>query len=220
VGELNDVVFVEASAVLSQLGKGIPAAASPDAATNEFAFRLLEALKGSEISLEDVSGSDVVSLEISAPKTPVKARRGDIVAIPGLSSNRHLGVVLTQNRFGTAIGLLHSSSLLPRLRKASRCPAYPRPVYTDDRSIADGEWPIIDHAEDWVRSFSDEPEIYHAPNRLWPGDHVGQFGSAESPTGGMREITREEGEEVGLASGTYRQVYVSQHLQQLLDGEA
>jgi len=215
VAELNDAAFTGASDFLSFLGRGMFSAGSQVTA-DVFAAGILRILNGSDVSFEDVSAAQVVALVAEVPKRIIRAQRGDVVSIRAKSGNYHLAVVVARNRFGTALGFLRGDFLFPRVGNAERCQARSRPVYTDDQLVANGTWTVIGHAEDLLALFPDDPEIYHAPDLLWPDDQIGEFGSAESSSG-LRRIAKEEAEEVGLLNGTYRQVYLSGHLQQLLD---
>lgn len=220
VAELNDAVFVEASDFLSFLDGEARTTGSRDVTAGAIVSGILQILKQSVISFEDVSSTELVSLEPEMPKRTINAKRGDVVAIPSDGGSYHLAVVLVaRNRFGTALGILRGKLRFPRIGGQDRYQARARPLYVDDHLIRNGAWPIVDHVDGLLSLFPDEPEIYHAPDQLWPGDQAGEFGSAESPSGGLRQIDKEEAEEVGLLSGAYRQVYVSGHLQQLLASE-
>jgi hypothetical protein len=184
------------------------------------ASAIFQALQGSGIAFADVSAADIVSLETEAPKKAVRVRRGDVVAIPRKSGGYTLAVVVARNRFGTALGPLRGSFPFPRVASESRYDASARPTYTDEVAIRNGTWSIVDHVEALLSLFPDEPGIYHAPDLQWPGIQIGEFGSAESPSGSLREISEQEAEEVGLLNGAYRQTCPSDYLQQLLDGRA
>jgi hypothetical protein len=217
VAELNDAVFVEAADLLSLLAEG-GSRAGRDTTASDIASALIETLHGSRVSFEDVRAAEIVSLGSVAAKR-FKAVVGDVVAVPRSSGDCHLAVVVVaRNRIGMALGFLRGTFAVPRVEGAGRPQVHGRPIYTDDRAIASGAWPIVAHREDLLSLFPSEPEIYHSPRPLFPGSDHGEFGSAESPSSGtLRRVTEEEAEEVGLLNNTYRQSYMSTYLQELLD---
>jgi hypothetical protein len=92
-----------------------------------------------------------------------------------------------------------------------------RAVYSDDDFISSGRWQIIGHDEALVALFP-EPEIYHRPQPAISGvPPVGPHGSAETASGRLRDIDREEAEDVGLLDGTHHQVYPPEILEKSLD---
>jgi hypothetical protein len=133
VAELNDAAFVEASDFLSFL------AGSRDWSVDAVVSGLLQALKDSGISFEDIPAADVASLDAEKPKKIVKFRQGDVVAIPGDRGDHHLAVVLVvRNRFGTALGILGGVFRVPRIASRERYRAGGHPVYVEDRLIVNG----------------------------------------------------------------------------------
>jgi hypothetical protein len=218
VAELNDAILVEASDFFSDLGDALRSTVGRGASLDEFVSEVSHVLAETDISFADVRASDVVSLAAEATKKAVRAKPGDVVSIP-VSGGHRLAVIVDHNRFGTALGLLGNASRFPRVISVNRSRSNPRPIYTDDQLIKNGTWPVVGHVQELLTLFPRGPEIYHAPDLLWPGIDVGEFGSAESPSGGLRQIDRGEAEAVGLLGGGYSQGYVSNHLQQLLDDE-
>jgi hypothetical protein len=215
--DLNDAVFVEAADFLSYLSRGLAeindgTVVAPD----ELAAGILQALNDSELALKDVAMNEVVSLQSESPRKVTRARRGDVVAIPDKKGNYHLAVVVARNRFGMALGVLRGISRYPRVESPDRYRAASSAIYTDEHLVTDGTWPIIDHVEDLLSLFPDEPEIYHPPDLL-SGPEVGEFGAAETSSGRLRNITKQEAEDVGLLNDAYRQVYLSEHLQELVE---
>lgn len=217
VTDLNDAVFVDASDWLSFLVDGISTAVGRPVSSDDLIAAIRQAVKASDISFQDLAVADLSSLRAEAPKR-ARALSGDVVAIPHKNGGYRLAVIITHNRFGTALGLLRGSVPLPRFRTSNRHEGL-RVVYTDDQLIARARWPIIGHEEELLMLFPAEPEIYHAPDLPMPGTPTSEFGLAETPNGDLRPVSKEEAERVGLLSGTYRQVHHSSHLQQSLDEE-
>jgi hypothetical protein len=197
VPDLDDNVFAEAG----EYAHGLDVA------------RVLADLRDGRIILSDVSPSEIGGLTVETPKKRVaKVSPGDVVGIPAASGGFRPAVVLTRNRFGTAIGLFDGVSpngQVGRLRAA-------RHVYTDESLIKNGTWPLVDHDESLCALFPADPPIYHKPN-AWPGVDTGEFGAAETATGGMTPISEDEARSIGLTDGTYRQTMNSAFLQKQLD---
>lgn len=129
------------------------------------------------------------------------------MAIPAAGGGYHLAVLLTLDRIGVALGLLRGTFPVPRVEGAEHRHVRPRPVYSDGELIEDGTWQIVGHDEGLLRLFPSEPEIYHAPGLTVPGIDFGEFDLADLPTPGrLRQVSREEAEEVGLLDGSYRQL--------------
>jgi hypothetical protein len=220
IAELNDAVFVESSTFFSFLAERSRLVGKHGTTNAELASWIYQAMIDSGASFEDIESGRVISLEAEMARKVIKPKRGDVVAIPGKVDSYTIAVIVTRNRFGTALGLLRGKSRFPRLPSAGRRRQLRgRVVYTDDQLIAGGTWPIVDHVDQLLSLFPEDPEIYHAPGFSWPGVELGEFGSAESSSGDMRKVDQMEAGEMGLLDGSYRQVYVSEHLQDLLDDE-
>ncbi|GAA1848694.1 hypothetical protein [Asanoa iriomotensis] len=216
VADLNDAVFVEAAELLVSLVDSRLSNGGQELTGGGLASALLQVVHESGVSFADLPAGEVVALDADKSRT-IRAVAGDVVAVPGRNGGYHLGVVIMRSRFGTAIGFLRGTSAVPRLDSSSHRQPRVRPLYTDDRAIADGTWPIVGHDEDLRALFPDQPEIYHAPGQPWSPVDLGEFGSAESPSGTLRPITRQEADEVGLLANGFSQTYPSEHLQELLD---
>lgn len=217
IAQLNDAAFVDASHLWTLVAAAIRAAGRRDVTASELAAAIFQILNGSGVGFEDLSADDLISLMAEAPPKSVRVRVGDVVAIPVSSGGYCLAAVVAQNRFGTALGLFCGRFPFPRVGNLEDYDVHSRPVYVDSQLIANTKWPVIDHADHLLTRFPVDPEIYHAPDLMWPGTQASEFGMAESPSGKLRSIGKDEAEEVGLLGGHYRQVYVSGHLQQLLD---
>jgi hypothetical protein len=216
VAELNDNTFGEAAYFLAFLAEQVGAVSGRAASADELAEQILHVVHAGKLEFEDISGEDVVALTADVPKHIAKAKVGDVLAIPVQGGHR-LASVVARNHFGTAIGLLQGVFPDPRPGGVHQQSAGRRPMYTDDQQIANGTWSIVDHNDALLAHFPTEPEIYHGPDPVLPGPRLGEFGAAESPSGAMRQISEEEAREVGLLDNTYEQVYLSEHLHQLLN---
>lgn len=215
VAELNDRAFVDVSSLVAFFGGQVRAVHGHAASPNELASAILEALQGEDVSFDDVRGASVSSLVATASKPVAKPKLGDIVAIPVGNSGYRMAVVIARNRFGTAIGLLGDATVIPRVGKISPEVAQ-RFIYTDDQLIAKGMWVIVGHNDNLLNLFPSDPEIYHGPDPIFPSVQLGEFGAAETASGTMRQISKNEAEEVGLLNSSYRQLFVSTYLHQLM----
>lgn len=217
VGDLGDAAFVAATEFLAA---AIPEAAEPAAAdtpqpggteaTTELITRLLHEAAP---EFADVSAADIAAIVVQGAKNkPKRLTMGNLVAIPAICGGFHLAVVLTRNRFGTALGIF---------RGVHRRPADPQPVlepsgvhvYTDEQLVKRGEWQVVGGDEALVAGFAAEPEIYHRPRN---SGVVGPNGAAETAGGALRQIDAAEAARVGLTDGTYRQTRLGEHLPQFL----
>lgn len=217
VPELNDNVFEEAAQHHNVLVERIRQADGAPVTPQRFVAAVLQVLRTGRVPLADVSGDEIRKLTAEVPKKRVaKPRPGDVVAIPAAPGGHRFAVVLTQNRFGTALGLFDGIS--SRERPAFRSPR-PYPVYTEDSLVKKGEWKIIGHDEELPKLFPTDPPIYHRP-AAWPGIDTGDFGAAETADGTLRLIGAEEARAVGLSDGSYRTSYPAFFLQRQLDEDA
>jgi len=206
VGDLDDHLFEDARSALLDLVRRRHALSGEPVTPERFAAALLDILHTGRITLSDVNGTDVRKL-VPEKKRAAKPKVGDVVAIPAREGGNRVGVVVAQNRFGMAIGLFDGTT--PRRH----------PVYTDDGLIKNGTWQITGHDESLLEPFPRDPAIYHQPN-AWPGIDTGEHGAAETADGTMRKIDPDEARAVGLADGSYRQVYPAAYLQKVLDDRA
>ncbi|WP_433259882.1 hypothetical protein ACQPZF_21985 [Actinosynnema sp. CS-041913] len=217
VPELNDSVFEEARSHNAALAERLAAASGGPITPQQYASALLQVLRADRIVLADVAGADVRKLvpEVSAKRT-TKLTPGDVLTIPVEPSGYRLAVVITRNRFGTAIGLFEGVS--PDGRPAVDLLRAPErfPVYTEESQVKNGAWRVVGHDENLLALFPADPEVYHKPG-AWPGLDTGVHGAAEPADGPLRMIDEEEARAVGLQSG-YRQTYPAAFLQKVLSG--
>jgi len=218
VGGLNDAVFVTAAALLTVIGDDIIRAGS-SVSTETICEYLLVVIKQAGILLDDVRSADISYLGAAGPKRGVRAKIGDVVAIPSSKGNYYFASILIKNREGTGLGLWREKRRVPVL-DASLTPSASRIVFTDEVAIRNGTWPVVGHSDVARALFPDDPETYFFPGEQYPGaPRIGEFGSAEQSDGTLRDVSREEAERVGLLDGSYKQSYISDCLPDVLDEE-
>ncbi|GAB4586106.1 hypothetical protein [Nocardia sp. IFM 10818] len=218
VGELNDGVFVDAQdlnvAVLQRICEITGALATPQ----QFATVILAALRTGRVRLADIRGSDIQALTAPRARYARKAIPGDLFAVPVGPSAYRIAVVITRNRFGTAVGLFEGHSADGQANARILASPRPHPVYTEESLIKDGTWIFVGHNTDVLAGFPADPEIYHAPH-VWPGVDTGEFGAAETADERIRMIDSSEARDIGLADNSYRQSMTAEYLQHLLAAE-
>lgn len=200
IDELPDATFVAASDLFGTLIGDAGAVRLP-----ALADALTEELRHAPGDLVTGFGDDV-RLVLTGPRASRRARPGDVVAIPS-GPGYHLAVVITRNRFGTAYGIFRHRSPQARMPEAG-AEVRPFPIYSDDQSVRSGRWRIVGSAPDLLGLFPDDPEIYH------------MNGIAETASGTIRPVPDEEEAAVGLTDDSYRQGYLSEHLEEELTSGA
>ncbi|MBB4966413.1 hypothetical protein [Saccharothrix violaceirubra] len=209
VPELADDVFADARSALADLP------ADPDAVAEVLTL----VLAAGRVPLADL---DPARLRRLTPVTKRAARPkpGDLLAIP-VSDGYRVAVVITRNRFGTALGLF--DGVTSDGRAHARVLAAPRrfPVYTEESLVKSGRWRVVGHDEGLLALFPDSPEVYHEPG----SPVTGEFGAAESADGRLRLVDRDEAVAAGLSAGglgagTYRQTMPGARLQTVLTDES
>jgi hypothetical protein len=221
VDDLNDSAFSSATEVLAKVARSINA----DEGKPPTLARLLALITtslcetGDSLISDDPSDLAAIQPEVSRRgKTAV--RPGDIVAIPAADGEFFTGVVLERNAFGTAYGLFKGKGPLRRFSLGAQPPIMRFPVYTGDESVASGRWRILGHDDELRKLFPQEPEIYHRQQLLAAGPKIGKYGSAETASGKMRDLTHEEADALGLLTGEYQQAYMPEELEQYLQKHA
>ncbi|WP_406063103.1 hypothetical protein [Micromonospora sp. NBC_00860] len=211
VSGLNDAAFVETAELISFVSENSRSDSSKPTSRGEFASGILSAIQDSGRLFGDVDGGQISSLSIESPVRNVRPKPGDVVAIRPRNNDFRLAVVLAHNRFGMAVAFLQGTS-----RSSLKIPDRPKsatlPVYTDDHLIRNGTWPIVGHDEGLLTLFSSDPEIYHAPDPIFADVGIGEYGSAETAAGVLRNLSEREAREVGLLDGTYRQIVTSEEI--------
>ncbi|WP_141582623.1 hypothetical protein [Actinomadura sp. WMMA1423] len=211
MAEFGDSVFANAGDLVAQ----IAATAGEELRPSDLASTLLVLLKQCQVPVADIDPAKILRI-IPRPSKGARPEPGDVLALPVSGEKFGLAVVLTRNRFGTALGLLRGALLSPRPRKGQYAPTPCVPIYTDERLLADGTWRKIDHDEQLLAHFPEDPEIYHSPDLQWPGVELGEFGAAENSAGRLRFIDATEARTVGILDGSYRQARTGEEVQDLL----
>lgn len=222
VGDLNDNVFVLASDFMSDLASAIKSDLGKTPTLDEFSNILLAGLMESDENLLlDVNFKKKISeIKFKFNKgKKISVQPGDIVAIPAKNGNFFLACIVAKNSFGTAYGFFQGTFTLRPNPLGEHPNICKYPIYSGDDFIASGRWKIIGRDESILSSFPDEPEIYHANQIIDIGIHIGKYGSGETASGVMRDLTKEEAEEIGLLSNDYQQVYLEEELERFLNSK-
>ncbi|MEU9829336.1 hypothetical protein [Micromonospora chersina] len=211
LGGLNDGPFVAASDAFNhwwRIGSGGPITLVDLAAV------VLEALRYVGSALLD--SSEVARLTAITPKrrrAKARARIGDIIAMPTGNHDYHLVVLVCRNRFGAAFGLIRGRYPLRNPTVGLTAAAAGIVRYCDEEAISTGRWRIVGHDNQLLDCFPADPEIYHPPEPLLDGlPTVGEFGSGETATGQLRDLTATEALAIDL-TGSYEQVYLHEHFE-------
>jgi hypothetical protein len=226
VSDLNDAAFVVAGDLVADLSDGFKRDASHAPTLNELCGLLVEAAhRCKEGLLADINPTDIAGVKAEVnKKRKIKAEVGDIVAIPLENGAYRMAVILAKNTYGVAYGFFEGASKVPRpFPVNSHPPATPHPIYSSDELVANGRWKIVGHDEALLSLFPAEPEIYHRqqviPGMPDYGKNIGPYGSGRTASGRMRDVTKEEAEELGLLDGTYRQTYLASYLEEHLSAQ-
>lgn len=214
VPELNDDAFEQTREILAALAEKLQRGSGSPVAPQDFAAGLAQVLRAAGLELADTNTAQLRRLATTARKRRITLAPGDVLAIP-VPAGYRLAVVITRNRFGTALGLFDGTTPSPRpstdVLRRPRTPA----LYTEESRAKDGTWPVVHHDEELLANFPESPEVHHAPG-AWPGIDTGEHGAAETGEGTMRFIDAAEAREVGLADGSYRQTRTAADLQKQL----
>ena len=214
VSEMNDSVFTELTDFLASLsGEDNEGPVSPHGLANI----LLEFINDEAENFVDVPSGGISSLFVSGAGGVDRPDVGDLLAIP-VDGGWYAVIVVARNRFGVALGIFGEK--LPSLEAVHPEPssACKFPVYSDDTEVVNGAWKVVGRNEGLLSAFPAEPEIYHSPSLAFPGFDFGEFGAAESPSGTVRLIDGAEANAVGISTGSYRQAFTGEFLQESLDG--
>lgn len=217
VPELDDVLFEDARDRHRVLFERLRAADDTPVTPQRFAAALLQIIHSGRIILADVEPEDLRKLTAEVAKKRVaKPKPGDVLAIPVRGDGYRVAVMITRNRFGTALGFFDGTSAQGRLDGELRRSPRKLPVFTEDSLVQDGTWKIVDHDDSLLALFPSDPPIYHAANMFDDVD-TGKYGAAETADGTLRLIDSDEAREVGLLDGTYTSGHHAAYLQKLID---
>jgi hypothetical protein len=217
--DLNDNIFVIATEFISDLVNIIKTDTGQSPALDELCEALVKELHRCEDDLlVDIAPAHIVGIQAKLRKQgKIVSKIGDIVAIPAKDGEYFIGCVLAKNTFGTAYGFFEGTSQSKPVSAASHSPAKRYPIYSGDDFIASGRWKIMGHDANLLTLFPAEPEIYHRENIISDGPEIGPYGAGETASGRLRQLTKEEAEELGLLSGAYSQVYLAEEMEKHLN---
>ena len=220
VQDLNDSAFVIASSFLARLVSAIKADTGQAPSTSDVCDLIAKALQVDNHLLVALGPGDLVELEAEVRKSrKFVPKLGDIIAIPAKDGRFFVGVILDKNVFGTAYGFFEGTTGLMPFSKLSQGTPRRHAIYSGDQLIASGRWKIIGHDEKLLELFPRNPEIFHYPQSVPGNPPVGPYGSGETPSGQLRNLTKEEAQELGIVGGKYRQGYTPEYLETYLNSE-
>jgi len=148
-----------------------------------------------------------------APHKKVVLTPGDILAVPRARGGYYFVIYITCNRFGDAYGIFEGHRQVPHVSSKWRPLPIKFPAYTGRAQVVSGRWRRIDHREDLLDLFPKSPEIYHSKAANPSNDRIGPYGSGETATGELRELTQSEASEIGLDREAYRQIMVPEQFE-------
>jgi hypothetical protein len=214
--DLNDNVFGLATSFFSDLSKVIINDTGKSPTLNDLCDLLVKGLNEcTDDILTDISPIHIVGIKTKILKRQkISTKIGDIIAIPARNKEYFIAIVVAKNRFGTAYGFFEGTSPLRKFSKSSHLIPKRYPIYTSDDLVASERWKKIDHVEDLLALFPTEPEIYHEPQIIEGGPEIGPYGSGETASGRLRNLSKEEAEEIGLLSGEYDQIWLAEFLEE------
>lgn len=220
VAELNDNIFAIAGDLLRELITVIKAGDAEMPTIHTLTQLLVMGLhQSNQPLLADVTPTDITGVTVVTHKQRrIRSAPGDIIAIPAKNGEYFMSVLIAKNSFGVAFGFFKGTSNLRPIPTQAYPSPDARPIYSDDRLIAEGRWRIIGHDPALLALFPAEPEIYHrnVPQQRY-GPEIGPYGSGETASGKLRHLTRTEAEEIGLLNDDYRQGYLSYQLEEYLN---
>ena len=218
ISSLNDSCFVHARESLRTLCQMIEEESGVKPSLNDLCEILavsLQGCNGDMLSDVDVQAVEKLTPKV-APHKKVSLKPGDILAAPREKGGYYFIIYITSNRFGEAFGIFEGHRQVPYV--SSRWEPVPAkfPVYTGKALVVSGAWRRIDHREDLLDLFPKSPEIYHSKSDHPSDDQIGPYGSGETPTEELRQLTEAEARQIGLIQGTYRQVMLEEQFEKYL----
>jgi hypothetical protein len=211
---LNDQLFVLAADLFGWLAGNLETAKLDETQLSDWLTTVVRALMAT--GTVRARQADLQKVEVKTTRGKSKRGKvGDIVAIPAGGGGYYVAVIVAKNQFGTAYGFFRGTH---PLRAPSKARVVEHPIYSDEDPILAGRWKIIGHGEQLRSSFPPEPEIFHRPQKTYPGEpEIGPFGSGETVSGKMRKVSEAEAQRLGLLDGSYRQIYPSQIFESALE---
>lgn len=145
-----------------------------------------------------------------------RLRPGDVFAIDREKGGCFFIIYITRNRFGDAFGICDGRGHAPRVPPGwTPTPSTMPPVYTNATFAQSGRWKHVGHRRDLLSWFPSSPEIYHSKLDNPSNDLIGQYGSAESPSEELRDLSESEAKHIDL-DGTYRQIMLEEQFEAYL----
>lgn len=218
--ELNDSVFVAASAMVADLSQLERHHSGKPLSSAALSALLVQALHASpDELLADVHPADIEAVRIKTRRTrSASAVPGDVVAIPSDKGDYLMAVVVAKDDIGTAYGFFEGRHALRPVSALRDAPVRRHPVYSSQRLIASGAWKIVGHDDNLLARFPAEPEIFYRGLSVDGTTDYGPYGSGETAAGRLRRLTKSEAEEIGLLSGVYRQLCPAEYIERYLEG--
>lgn len=218
ISSLNDSCFVHAGECLTTLCQMIEEESGVKPSLNDLCEILAVSLQGCSGDL--LSDVDVQAVEKLTPKVAphkkVGLKPGDILTVPREKGGYYFIIYITSNVFGEAFGVFEGHRQVPYVSSRWEPVPIKYPVYTGKALVVSGRWRRIDHREDLLDLFPKSPEIYHSKSDNPSNDQIGPYGSGETATDELRQLTEAEARQIGLIQGTYRQVMLEEQFEKYL----
>jgi hypothetical protein len=218
IGSLNDSCFVHAGNYLTALCEMVEEESGVKPTLDDLCELLAVSLRG--CSSELLSDVDVLAVEELTPKIAphkrIRLKPGDIVAVPRERGGVYFVIYITSNQFGDAFGIFEGHRQVPYLPAEWRPSPIVYPVYSGREMVIRGRWRRIGHREDLLGLFPKSPEIFHSKSDNRSNDRIGRYGSGETITGELRDLTEAEAREIGLIQRTYRQGMLEEQFEKYL----
>lgn len=199
--ELSDGVFVEAYQLLQAVTERMETVLGAKPTLNQFTEFLHTTLERHFPELV----TDVASIKATFSKKGkgVKPKPGDVFAVPVAEGGQFLGLVITKNNFGTALGFFRGTDWQGPVTLARHPVIFKYPIYSDQTAFRKKAWKILDHQQELLTLFPSEPEIFHNKRYFQDDPDIGTFGSGQLPDESLRHLSKGEAEEIGLLDDFY-----------------
>jgi hypothetical protein len=218
ISSLNDSCFVQASEYLMELCRMIEEESGVKPSLNDLCEILAVSLRGCSGDL--LSDVDVLAVEKLTPKVTshkkTQLKPGDVLAVPREKGGYYFLIYITSNRFGEAYGIFKGHKPVSYVSSKWRPSPIKYPVYSGREQVVSGRWRRIDHREDLLDLFPRSPEIFHSKSDNPSDDAIGLYGSGETATEELRNLTAAEAKEIGLIRGTYHQGMLQEQFEKYL----